>query len=286
MRVVVYQLRGNAGAAQTCPAITQGIPKAGDQVVRCGEDAFHPDHPHNYDAAVFWGYTQPMQDIAAAYRAVGKPFVYMDMGYWHRHKYYKVAINARHPTAYFQKIPRDPSRRNVFGVSPTRFTLDESTGDCVLIAGMGAKAAWAEKEEPVESWERKTVAALRELTDRPIIYRPKPSWRKFTPIEGTTLSMPTEPLGNVLVKTWAVVTHHSNVGVDALLLGVPVFTWAGAAYPLALQDLQFIEVPKRPALVDVMQWANDLAYCQWSLDEMRDGSAWRYLKEVINGGYC
>jgi hypothetical protein len=31
---------------------------------------------------------------------------------------------------------------------------------------------------------------------------------------------------------------------------------------------------------DVRQLAYDVAYCQWTLDEMEDGLAWRYVKQI------
>jgi hypothetical protein len=147
---------------------------------------------------------------------------------------------------------------------------------------MGAKSAWAEQEEPVESWERTVVETLRAQSDRKIIYRPKPSWTEAKPIPGTTFSPRAQPLIELLGKQChAVVTHHSNVAVDGLVSGVPAFIKLGAAAPMSLStsNLAMIEYPYYPLDRYREQWLNDLAYCQWSLKEMSNGACWSHLKE-------
>jgi hypothetical protein len=122
---------------------------------------------------------------------------------------------------------------------------------------------------------------IRDVTDRPIIYRAKsldiPRWNAGMP-PNVTVTQGTRPIADVLQDTWAVVTHHSNVAVDGLVMGVPAFTSEGVAATLALSDVAKIE---RPYFPDDLreQWANDVAYCQWSLREMRSGIVWRHLQE-------
>lgn len=128
-----------------------------------------------------------------------------------------------------------------------------------------------------EEWERNAVAALRKVTDRKIVYRPKPSWTGAKPIEGTSFSPRSESLNDVLRDCHAVVTHHSNTAVDALVAGVPVFCLEGVASPLALDDLASIENPVTPDGRE--QWAADVAWTQFSVKEMQCGLAWRHLKD-------
>jgi len=141
---------------------------------------------------------------------------------------------------------------------------------------MGAKAADCEGFATHE-WELGAVATLKQHTDRPIIYRPKPSWRNPEPIDGTIFSPRTQPLLDVLEGCHAVVSHHSNVCIDAILEGVPSFCAQGVALPMSRSDLSQIESPIYPDGRE--QWAADIAYTQWRPDEMRDGLVWRYLKD-------
>jgi hypothetical protein len=185
-------------------------------------------------------------------------------------------MNARHPTAYFQAVKHDDTRKRRFGVQASAQV--KGSGEHILLAGLGPKAAWAEKEGAAGDWERNAITALRAVTGRKIVYRPKPSWADAKPLPGAAFSGPRTPLGPVLNNAYAVVARHSNVTVEGLVLGVPAFVWHGVSVPMGLQDLSMIETPLYPERDVVEQWLNDVAYCQWSLEEMRDGTCLRHLK--------
>lgn len=271
-RVAAYVLRGNSLAERAVPLMVQGAQTFADCVDTYTDRDFVPDHVNRYDAAVFWGYVTTCQNIMAGYRDAGKAAVYLDLPYWKRPDHCKVSVNSRHPTAYFSKYKHDSVRRENFVgyIAPYR------KGSSILIAGMGSKAAWAEKLEPVNSWETRAVEEIKKHTDRPIIFRPKPSSSVIKPIPGTIFSPPEEVLGIPLAKANIIVTHHSNVGVDGLIDGVPVYSEQGVASVMGIKDLSSIESPFYPANRE--QWLNDVSYCQWSHKEMRSGACWNHLK--------
>ena len=228
-----------------------------------------------FDAAIFYGLAGGLTRLFSDYRR-SRRAIYIDLGYWGRRKlsrwdgYHKLALNSRHPTAYFQDRPHSPDRFNQFRIpiQPWR-----KAGRHVLVVGMSAKAAGAEGLSP-ESWERSTIAKLKRLTDRPIVYRPKPNWAEAKPIAGAVFGRgPT--LAEALVDCHAVVAHHSNAAVDALLAGVPCICPEGVAAPLSARRLEDIENLPMPDGRE--QWAADIAWTQWSIDEMQSGAAYRYL---------
>lgn len=232
------------------------------------------------DFCIFYGFYGKMMDAFRQYRQEGKSCVCVDLGYWGRteggklYGYHKVAVNSRHPTAYFQNRPKASDRFSRHGVPilPWR-----TRGSHIVVAGMGAKAAAFEGFKP-NQWEEAAVRVLRQHTDRPILYRPKPSWRAAVPIEGTIFDHSgNEQLEGALKDCHAVVSHHSNVCVDAILAGLPAFCWHGVASPLSLKDLSLIETPLYPE--DREQWAWDIAYTQWRPTEMATGECLAYLKE-------
>jgi len=231
-----------------------------------------PEH----DAAIFYGFSDGLRRIFDDYRKTTRRAVYVDLGYWGRRKrtrhdgYHKIAINDRHPTAYFQLRKHPGDRFHQFDI-PIRPWRKKSRH--VLVAGMSAKAAAAEGFG-AEEWERRAIARLRELTDRPIVYRPKPNWPHASLIAGSALQRGV-PIEEALNNCHAVVTHHSNVAVDGLLAGIPCICEAGVASVLGSRSLEDIENPPMPDGRE--QWAADLAYTQWNMDEMRAGRAWRYL---------
>jgi len=268
------------------PDLEKGIKLVGDRVERIWA--------HDYsgvfsDVAVFYGFDGTRQSkIAQAfedYKKAGRPAIYVDLGYfsqrWNgdRYGYHRFAVSDRHPTAYFQNRKHKADRFKVHHrtVEPWR-----KPGRNIIVCGMSDKCAVFEGYE-FEQWERAAIAKLRLVTDKPIVYRPKPRRSKepqYPQIEGVGYSDPSKKrLGEELKDAWAVVSHHSNAGIDGLLAGVPCFTDEGVASVLGLADLAMIESPNTPTDAERKQWAADIAYCQFNRPEMRDGTAWRHFKD-------
>jgi hypothetical protein len=272
MKVVAYILPPNSLSKRVVPFMVAGAKAVGDSVTVMQDTEYTPLHADIYDVAVFWGYVETLQNAMKGFTEAGKKVVYLDLAYWERGTHYKVSLNARHPTAYFRDRPHDDTRRKRFGVEISPYMRK---GQHILVAGLSQKAAWAEKEGPWGEYEAKAVEELQRYTQRPIIYRAKTSGTA-APIPGTRYSNLAEPLMPLLRDAWAVVTRHSNVAVDGLVIGVPAFAWYGVASVMAARDLAMIEKPYYPEGRE--QWLNDISYCQWSEDEMKDGTCWRHLK--------
>lgn len=273
-RVTVYIAPGNNRSRIVGEAMFAGMRAAGEDA-ELKSSASYRGLPRA-EVAVFYGLAGGLRRVLADYREKRRRAIYIDLGYWGRRKktrwdgFHKMVLNARHPTAYFQAKPHPPDRFAQFGIAVEPW---RSEGRHILIAGMSAKAAAAEGLRP-EQWERATIARLRQITKRPLIYRPKPNWIGARPISGSTFD-PERPLAAALRDCHAVVAHHSNVAVDALIAGIPVHCPLGVASVLGEPELAKIENPRMPD--GRAQWAADLAYCQFSLEEMTSGVAWRTL---------
>ena len=83
-----------------------------------------------------------------------------------------------------------------------------------------------------------------------------------------------------LKNCWCVVCHSVTFAVDAVMAGVPVIALhpASFVYPICSHALSEIENPKMP---DRIPWLSRLAYCQWTLDEIRNGDVWRHFQPSI-----
>jgi hypothetical protein len=275
--MLVSVIQGASPRARViCDAWQVGLstPGINVNVKRISEQFYHgPDS----DVAVFYGLFGRLRDAFVEYRRVGKKAIYVDLGYWDRVRggklsgYHKVSVNARHPTAYFQNRPFPHDRRRNLGIKIEPW---KKGGKHILIAGMGAKAAAVEGFKP-NQWEEAAVRELRKHTERDIIYRPKPSWNAPTQIPGTIYSPREQPLEEVLKDCHATVSHHSNVCVDGLVAGIPAFCFHGVASVMGPQDLSKIETPHYPD--DREQWADNIAYTQWTPNEMALGMVWRHL---------
>lgn len=224
------------------------------------------------------GYGWRNRNTFRAYRAANLPFFYVDLGYWGRKVaggdysgFHKVVLNDRHATAYFRRNrPHDRSAAAP-PIRPWR-----TTGSHIVLAGLSAKAAAAIGQRALE-WETATIAALRAVTGRPLVYRPKPSWKDAQPIPGTRFSPGSEPIEAVLQNAWALVTLHSNAAVDALAAGIPVYAKEGLASVLSMPSLTEIE---RPPLPDGReQFIADVGYCHWTRAEIADGTMFRQFQK-------
>lgn len=215
--------------------------------------------------------------------------VYLDKGYT-RHavggpvktwEYWRVAVDAHHPTRRLLERPLDPSRRQRLGLElkPWR-----TQGDQVVIAGSSAKyhdfyGLW----EPTR-YTTKLIRQLRFHTQREIVYRPKPSWRDAVPIEGARFSQPPETIDHVLRNAWCVVTHGSNACVEAMLAGIPcIVTGDAVTRALSGDDIATIEAPKLAPQAQREQWLDNLAWWQWTQPEFATGEAWAFIRPWIYG---
>lgn len=271
----IYTKPGNLSRARAVTdALASGVRAVGWRDARTPmADARSAPH----DLAMAYGWAEP--HVFDAYRDAGKPFVYVDLGYWGRKApgdelggYHKVCVSERHPNSMIGRcFPATRWREAGLNVKPWR-----TSGRHVLLAGLSAKAAASYGFGPQE-WEYAIIGQIRRYTARPIVYRPKPSWTNAPAIPGTRFSPAGEALAAVLADCWAVVTHHSNVQIDAMLAGVPFFAEHGAGIGLRF-PLDMIDAPPPYRAGDREAVLNDLAWCQWTLAEIAAGECFRFYR--------
>jgi hypothetical protein len=274
LKVIVYQYPESRRSVICGQAMSMGISSVGDYVeVRNTRTYTAPEA----DVAVFYGLSKP---VLQGYSSPGHKAVFIDLGYWAREGqegHHKIVVNSRHPTSYFQKRKHSADRFKRLGIAIKPWRTNERGS--IMVVGMSAKAAAAEGLRP-EQWETETINQLRKLTKRTIVYRPKPNWNGSQPIVGAVFQRGDQQgrdVRQVLQDTYAVVTHHSNVGVDAVLEGVPVISVEGIASVMGCSEITSIDGLMYPDNRE--QWAHDAAYTQWTVTEMRTGAAWRHLKD-------
>lgn len=282
--VAVIVSRKFRARAKVCPDLIAGVKAVGDKVIAVRSEDYAGVVS---DVAMFYGFDGSRQSrIARAfedYKRAGKKAVYIDLGYFNdrvkdgRYGYHRFSVNARHPTAYFQNVKHPGDRFRVHGrkIEPWK-----ANGKNILLCGMSQKCA-AFEGFAFEQWERAAIKKIKAVTARPIVYRPKPKRNReppAPPIEGVGYSDPRTSIHSEFRNAWAVVSHHSNAGIDALLAGVPSFSDEGVATALGQTDLALIEQRNHPSDEERIQFANDIAYCQFNREEMRNGTAWYHLK--------
>lgn len=121
-----------------------------------------------------------------------------------------------------------------------------------------------------EEWIKNTVSEIKKYTDRPIVIRNKAA--RSERIVNTIF--------DDLQDCHALVTYQSIAAVESVLYGVPAFTMAPtAADPVCDKNLIKIENPSMQDQDKIYEWACHLAYGQFHISELKNGTAYRILKE-------
>jgi len=124
------------------------------------------------------------------------------------------------------------------------------------------------------TWLEHTISELKRHTDIPIEIRQRAIRRVDRVIH--------DPLHVVLKNdVHALVTFNSNSAVESILAGVPAFVLAPshAAAPVSNRDLAQIESPYWPDQDKLLAWASHLAWGQFHVQELKNGTAYRILNE-------
>ena len=236
-----------------------------------------------YDVGCFVGVKS--RRLFDAHRAAGKKLLLLDKGY-SRHRdpanpsrweYWRFSYNDHHPTAILESRRFPSDRFDALGLEVAPWKTD---GETIIIAGSSEKYhAFYDLGDP-NDYARDIVRMLREFTDRPIVYRPKPSWRGAVEIEGARLSPPKEELSALLANAAVLITHGSNACFEAMLAGVPSIILGNAvARPISSTSLSEVENPLR---LNRKSLLNGLGYLQFTLAEHRSGLAWETIGGIIN----
>jgi hypothetical protein len=201
---------------------------------------------------VFFGYDEK-EDIEAC-RKRGEPFLYADHAYFDRgyeRGNFRVLYNTIHQT---KELDYPDDRRKKFGVK----LRDWHQGKNILFIPAPPNPLWFHKHP---KWNEDAIDILVRNTQREIIVKHNK----------------TKGLGDAVKNLWAIVTHSSVAGVEAACAGVPVICPDTCpAWPIG-RNLEYIESPVMP---DRDKWVNTLTYSQFSLDELKSGSAWAIIKEM------
>ncbi|RVU21631.1 hypothetical protein [Methylobacterium oryzihabitans] len=208
---------------------------------------------------VVWGVLRGSDRVVEYARASGGHFLYIDHAYFSRGHYlnYRITHN-RHEAGPVRVCPPDRIAAHAVDLRPWN-----RNGRHILVCPPTEHFVKAHR---CEGWLDRTLEELRQVTDRPLVVRVKPQ---------KGMDMPSLP--EALADAHALVTHSSNVAVEAVTMGTPVFvSTTSAAAPVGLTALADIE---RPVYPDRRAWLSHLGYSQFSMDELKSGEAWRLLRE-------
>jgi hypothetical protein len=152
----------------------------------------------------------------------------------------------------------------------------------------------------IYEWTEYCIKKIRSFSDRKIVIRTHPAhniketdeFYRFI-IENLILSKSSnieislskeKSLDDDLKGAYCTITYSSGSGIDSIMKGIPTiamdpgnFAWnVSSRYPNEVENLKLAEAG------EITQWLSNLAYSQWSVEEMEQGKPWMHLLPIIN----
>ena len=253
MRAYLHIVQNRTHQREIMLSLSRGLRRHGIKTF-VGDD---PDQAKNADFYVAWGERLPFNS--------GKPRLILEAGYinghsgdYHRDRLQFVSTgwNGLHGRADAGASGCPPDRWDALGIELQPWRIE---GDVVLVCGQhpGDMAA-----PPQKDLER----VIDDLTvmGHVVLYRPHP-----------LLAPNLVPLRESLQRAYTMVTWSSTSAVESVIMGVPTVTldegtmaWEVTSHGLTAERF----------MGDRSQWAYNLAYRQWTQDELENGLAWEHLR--------
>lgn len=146
-------------------------------------------------------------------------------------------------------------------------------GSRMLVCGQVPWDAACQHHDHI-GWCQMATAQLGRRFGPAVAFRPHPLAACVN--YGVRCEISDRTLEEDLADARCVVTFNSNTAVDAIIAGVPAIAMdpGSMAWDVAGHTLDDVDNPPRP---ERAQWASDLAWAQWNVDELRRGLAWAHL---------
>jgi len=223
--------------------------------------------PQPCELAVIWGVRRTA--IIEQQRKASKDYLVMERGYFgDRFQMTSLAFNGLNGRGEFYNHRMLADRWNKHGVEIKDW---KHTGDYALLIGQ-VLGDMSLANVDIGAWYKRMLREIPDATGLPIRFRPHPS-RPYV-LAGQNSYI--KPLAEDLAHAALVVTMNSNVGIDAVLSGVPCVSYDVGAMARSMTSHDVRDALVKP---NREQWANDLAYCQWTAEEIASGEAWEHLKQ-------
>jgi len=288
MRVSVYPKFGPINSKKVFEAFIQSLETAGEEIqLNCNG---------NSDVTVIWsvlwqGKMRGYQSIWEECQKKNTPVVVLEVGGIKRNETFKVGINGVNREADFANQTFDSERWKKLNIElkPWR-----STGDTIIICGQHHRSHQWRNNPTMNLWFEQQINEIRKHTDRPIVVRPHPrnpigldvgKWKNVTTVlpQRDYNTIDDTDFKEKLKQAWAVVNYSSNPAMMSVFNGIPVFvSEQSLCYDVGNTSLNNIN---NPAMPDRSNWANKLAYTQWTTEEIKQGLPWQRIKKRLKEKY-
>jgi hypothetical protein len=282
-----------------------------DKILKKGkEDSVEYDYADEYspcDVAVIFGSWKPrskdhhitrnsVADAAPVFVVIETPLLTRRV--FQPNQYYRMGVNGfLNHSAHWNALDCPSTRFEEMGLEWNGWAEDLDDRAEIMIALQLAGDASLRGNNIVD-WCMDTIRRIRKFTDEPIRIRTHPGisekgWENYSDMfrdiafgdyGDIRFSNGRErPWEDDIVNARCVVAYSSGMSIDAVMSGVPVIACdeGNFAWDISSNFPEDVVEPKLEDPETVKQWLYNLAYCQWSEEEMQNGNAWRHLLPAI-----
>ncbi len=271
-----FSLWTNNGALNSRPIFDAFATSLRDSGYDVSYNDIHSD-VHVIWSVLWYGRMAGNKDVWDRAKQENKKVIVLEVGGIKRGSTWKVALNGINREAYFGPMGNDDTRVKKLGLELKPWQYNNEYGDIIIACQHNKSHQWR-NQNSVQTWVFESIDLLRQYTNRKIIVRPHPR----CPIPGIQFEFP-----NVVIQqpkqivgtyddfdfdptnAYAVVNWSSNPATHAVLNGVPVFVGPDSlAFDVGCTNLASINAPVMP---DRTNWLNNLAYTEWTVEEISAG---------------
>jgi hypothetical protein len=192
------------------------------------------------------------------------PFWFIDSGYTNfiesNKKWHRLVQNHLHYNQYFD-APADRLKNFTSFPQPWK-----EEGDRIMVVEPGPFAASIFHADP-KLWRYQIESELRKYTDKPIVFRTKTNKKTRQSLYKTLCNE----------DFYCTVSINSNSAVESIWAGIPAITLdKHISNPVTVNSLDQVNNLYRGPLGNWLAW---LSYCQFTYDELMDGTAYSIIKK-------
>ena len=211
------------------------------------------------------------------------------------HDMYRIGLNGfLNNQGEFNNENSNTDRLNKFGdlYKDWNGWKDNSNGNILILLQLPGDASLRESDHG--EWLLDTIEEIRSKTQREIRIRfhPAMSEKGHENFLGNIGKIVFKNYPNIiwsdgisrtlqqdLKEAKTCVTYSSGSAIDSIVYGIPTIAIdeGNFAYPICSKSLDNVENPAKASKEQVIQWLQDLSYCQWDRQEMAMGRAWTHI---------
>lgn len=209
-----------------------------------------------------------------------RDYYYIDTGYFGNYpskeniigkKLWMRVVKNEMQLSKLRECPTDRWESLVAGDERLKWRGWKSKGNRILLVMPNPKACLAYGFD-IDQWKDSTIQEIKKHTDMEIEVRYKQSRDDRKWVDSIYDAFDRD--------IYATVTFNSIAALESVLYGIPAFsTVPCAATPLISNDLSSIMTPYKPREDIILSHCYSLAYGQFTVEELYDGTAWNILKK-------